>query len=155
MGLERFRRAQDGVWSGYQTALEEIRSGRKTSHWIWYIFPQIAGLGRSSTAQQYALVDLAEACAYLQDATLRARYEEMAAEVSSQLNKGVRVEVLMGGSIDALKLASSLTLFRAAASRLAEQDSGFEALAQRCDGLLRQMAPQGYAACSLTLEKLH
>ena len=60
--LERFHKAQASTSAGYDTALAEIRRGRKTSHWIWYIFPQIEGLGRSSTARAYALRDLAEAC---------------------------------------------------------------------------------------------
>ena len=64
MSLVRFHEAQASRSAGYDTALAEIRRGRKTSHWIWYIFPQLAGLGRSSTAQKYAIRDLAEACAY-------------------------------------------------------------------------------------------
>jgi uncharacterized protein (DUF1810 family) len=110
MSLERFHEAQASRSVGSDTALAEIRRGRKTSHWIWYIFPQLDGLGRSSTARTYALRDLAEACAYLRDPLLRARYEEIAGAVSDKLARGRALEALMGSSTDALKLASSLTL---------------------------------------------
>lgn len=81
----------------------------------------MAGLGRSGLAQYYGIQDLDEACEYLQDPVMRARYEEVTAAVAEQLEAGVPVERLMGGSIDALKLASSLTLFSAVASRLADE----------------------------------
>jgi uncharacterized protein (DUF1810 family) len=154
MSLERFHKAQASSSAGYDTALAEIRRVRKTSHWIWYIFPQIAGLGRSSTARAYALRDLAEARAYLRDPLLSARYEEIAAAVSEQLTRGRAVEDLMGSSTDALKLASSLTLFRAAAQCLAREDPTFESLAQRCDSILGQTSAQGYPPCAQTLARL-
>ena len=88
MSLARFHDAQASLSVGYKAALAEIRRGRKTSHWIWYIFPQLAGLGRSSTARAYALDDLAETCAYLRDPLLRTRYEEIACAVSDQLARG-------------------------------------------------------------------
>src|SRR6266700_354135 len=114
MSLKRFHEAQAARWGGHDTALAEIWAGGKRSHWIWYIFPQIEGLGRSSTARAYALRDLDEACAYLRDPILRARYEEIVAAVSEQLTRGIGVENLMASRTDALKLVSSLTLFRAA-----------------------------------------
>jgi uncharacterized protein (DUF1810 family) len=154
VNLERFRKAQASHWGGYDTALAEIRRGRKTSHWIWYIFPQIEGLGRSSTARAYAIRDLAEACAYLRDPLLRARYEEIAGAVSEQLLRGVTLEHLMGGSIDALKLVSSLTLFRAAAQSLAGEDPTFDSLAQRCDSILGRTNSQGYPPCAQTLARV-
>ena len=73
MSLQRFHEAQTDPRVGYDRALAEIRCGRKTSHWIWYIFPQLAGLGRSAMAEKYAIRDLAEACDYLRDPILRAR----------------------------------------------------------------------------------
>jgi uncharacterized protein (DUF1810 family) len=152
MSLERFHDAQADADSGYKAALAEMRSGRKRKHWIWYIFPQLAGLGRSGVAQYYGVRDLQEACEYLRDPILRARYDEIAAAVAEQLEAGVPVEHLMGGSIDALKLASSLTLFSAAASRLADETSS--ALARRCDAILRITTTQGYPACSFTIEQL-
>jgi uncharacterized protein (DUF1810 family) len=151
MSLNRFHLAQASPVAGYDTALAEIRRGRKTSHWIWYIFPQIEGLGRSSTARAYAIRDLAEACEYLRDPLLRARYEEIAGAVSDQLDRGRAVEDLMGGSTDALKLASSLTLVRAAAQSLAIDDPIFNSLAQHCDSILAQTSAQGYPPCAQTL----
>jgi uncharacterized protein (DUF1810 family) len=154
MSLERFHEAQASRSAGYDTALAEIRRGRKTSHWIWYIFPQLDGLGRSSTARTYALRDLAEACAYLRDPLLRAHYEEIAGAVSEQLALGHPLEHLMGSATDALKLVSSLTLFRAAARNLTSKDPTFEPLAQRCDSLLEQTATQGYPPCAQTLTRV-
>src|SRR3954452_19290292 len=132
MSLARFHEAQADPIAGYATALAEIRRGRKTSHWIWYIFPQLAGLGHSAMAQRYAIRDLAEACDYLRDPLLRARYEEITAAVHDQLAGGIAVKELMGRRIDARQLVSSLTLFRDAAESLAEEDSSFQVLAQRC-----------------------
>jgi uncharacterized protein (DUF1810 family) len=149
MSLERFHDAQADADSGYKAALAEMRSGRKRKHWIWYIFPQLAGLGRSGVAQYYGVRDLQEACEYLRDPVLRARYDEITVAVVEQLEAGVPVERLMGGSIDALKLASSATLFSAAASRLAD-----DALARRCDAILRITTAQGYPTCSFTVEQL-
>jgi uncharacterized protein (DUF1810 family) len=152
MSLQRFHDAQADADSGYEAALAEMRSGRKRRHWIWYIFPQLAGLGHSGVAQYYAIQDLEEACEYLRDPVLRKRYEEITAAVAEQLQAGLPIERLMGGSVDALKLASSLTLFSAAASRLADEASS--ALAHRCDAILQTTIPQGYPACSFTIEQL-
>ena len=149
MSLERFHDAQADADSGYKAALAEMRSGRKRKHWIWYIFPQLAGLGRSGVAQYYGVRDLQEACEYLRDPVLRARYDEITVAVVEQLEAGVPLERLMGGSIDALKLASSATLFSAAASRLAD-----DALARRCDAILRITTTQGYPVCSFTVKQL-
>ena|SRR5437764_10619751 len=154
MSLERFHEAQAKRWAGYDTALAEIRAGGKRSHWIWYIFPQIGGLGRSSTARAYAIEDLAEACAYLRDPILRERYEEIVAAVSEQLVRGIRLEDLMGGRTDALKLVSSLTLFHAAAEQLARSDPTFASLAQRLAALLGQTGGQGYPACDFTIGRI-
>ena len=154
MSLEPFHEAQARSWSGYDTALAEIRAGGKRNHWIWYIFPQIEGLGRSPTARAYALRDLAEACAYLRDPILRGRYDEIVAAVSEQLVRGIRVEDLMGGRIDALKLVSSLTLFRAAAQQLKQEDPTFASVAQRLAALLGQTGEQGYPACDFTLARI-
>jgi uncharacterized protein (DUF1810 family) len=154
MSLKRFHEAQASRCSGYDTALAEIRAGGKRSHWIWYIFPQIDGLGRSSTARAYAIRDLGEACAYLRDPVLRARYEEIVGAVSEQLVRGIRLEDLMGSQIDALKLVSSLTLFRAAAEQLAREDLTFASLAERLKALLEQTSEQGYSACDFTLARI-
>jgi uncharacterized protein (DUF1810 family) len=136
MSLVRFHEAQADPRADYETALAEIRGGRKTSHWIWYIFPQLVGLGRSAMAEKYAIRDLAEACDYLRNPLLRARYEEITAAVTDQLARGLPVEELMGSRIDAVKLVSSLTLFRDAAQSLAREDASFQVLAQRCDAAI-------------------
>jgi uncharacterized protein (DUF1810 family) len=151
MSLERFHDAQGRRSAGYDTAVAEIRRGRKTSHWIWYIFPQLDGLGRSSTARAYAIRNLAEACDYLRDPLLCTRYEEIAGVVSEQLACGLSLKDLMGTHTDALKLVSSLTLFRAAAQSLAGENASFHSLAQRCDSILGQIIVQGYPLCARTL----
>jgi uncharacterized protein (DUF1810 family) len=155
MSLERFHQAQDGGFAGYATALEEIRRGRKRSHWIWYVFPQLDGLGSSSTARQYAIRDLDEAGEYLRDPVLRNRYEEITAAVKKRLAARSTVEDLMGGDTDALKLASSLTLFREAARRGArlESDSDCTRLAQLCEQVLELTAAQGFGPCAFTIER--
>jgi uncharacterized protein (DUF1810 family) len=109
--LERFVQAQDSGGT-YQRAVAELRSGRKTTHWMWFIFPQIAGMGRSATAQAYAISDLAEAQAYLAHPILGPRLIECAEIVAAQ--QGRSAEQIFGG-IDAIKLRSSMTLFAHAA----------------------------------------
>lgn len=111
MDLERFLKAQDSGGT-YHQAVRELRNGRKTSHWMWFIFPQIAGLGRSATAQAYAISDLAEAQAYLAHPILGPRLIECAEIVAAQ--QGRSAEQIFGG-IDAIKLRSSMTLFAHAA----------------------------------------
>ena len=103
--LDRFVRAQE---ADYQRALAEIRSGRKRSHWMWYVFPQFAGLGLSATSQRYAINSLAEARAYLAHPMLGPRLTEIAEAV---LNVQGRTAHEMFGSPDDLKLNSSATLF--------------------------------------------
>ena len=154
MSLQRFHDAQADSVDGYADALSEMRRGHKSSHWIWYIFPQIEGLGHSSTAHHFALRDLNETRAYLRDPLLRAHYEEIAGVVAEQLSRGVKLGHLMGSSIDALKLASSITLFHAVSQALVKEDPTFAALAQCCDTILQQIAAQGYSPCAFTLECL-
>ena len=103
--LARFVRAQAGI---YEQTLAEIRSSRKRSHWMWFIFPQFAGLGHSPMAQRYAIGSIAEARAYLADPVLGTRYRECVA--SLQALPATTAERVFGG-IDAIKLKSSLTLF--------------------------------------------
>jgi uncharacterized protein (DUF1810 family) len=107
--LDRFKEAQQ---HSYQEALSEIELGRKESHWMWYIFPQIQGLGFSSMAQYYAIEDLQEAKAYLQDEVLSSRLTEISKALLKHKDKTAR-QIL--GSPDDLKLKSCMTLFRQAA----------------------------------------
>lgn len=103
--IDRFLSAQE--WS-YKTALEEIKLGRKISHWMWFIFPQIIGLGHSATAIFYAISGVDEAKAYLEDEILGVRLREICSELLKHSDKSA-VSIL--GEIDALKLRSSMTLF--------------------------------------------
>ena len=109
--LDRFVDAQERGGT-YAAALRELRAGRKTSHWMWFVFPQLAGLGRSATAQAYALSSLDEARAYLAHPVLGARLRECVAALLGHADASAE-EVL--GVIDALKLRSSMTLFARAA----------------------------------------
>lgn len=103
--LQRFLDAQE---RDYGTALAEIRAGHKTSHWIWYIFPQIAGLGYSSTSVFYAIADLGEAKAYMAEPTLRSHLIEISEALLNLESSNAR-EVM--GRPDDMKLRSSMTLF--------------------------------------------
>ncbi len=105
--LERFVAAQR---SDYATALRELRAGRKRSHWIWYIFPQVAGLGSSGMSRRYAIKTRREAEAYLAHPVLGPRLAECAQALLALAGRSAR-EVL--GSPDDLKLKSSMTLFAA------------------------------------------
>ncbi len=107
--LSRFLKAQE---RDYMTALAEIRSGRKRSHWIWYIFPQLKGLGFSSMAEYYGIDGLDEAIAYMKDPVLSARLIEISGALLT-LRSSDPGSVM--GYPDDLKLRSSMTLFRAAA----------------------------------------
>ncbi|WP_322920543.1 DUF1810 domain-containing protein [Nocardioides renjunii] len=111
MDLDRFVRAQDDRGT-YDRAMAELRAGRKTSHWMWFVFPQVAGLGRSGTAQAYAISGLAEAEAYLVHDVLGARLRECCRALLD-LEDTSAERVL--GSVDAMKLRSSMTLFARAA----------------------------------------
>ena len=106
-GLERFVKAQE---QSYGQALREIQNGRKRSHWMWYIFPQIQGLGHSPTAQYYAVRDQAEAKAYMAHPVLGSRLLEISGELLRLKSSNAR-EVF--GSPDDMKLKSSMTLFEA------------------------------------------
>lgn len=103
--LSRFTDAQK---RDYETALAEIRSGRKCSHWMWYIFPQIQGLGRSQTAQFYAIRDLGEAAAYLNDPYLGKNLMEIS-KALLEIEGSSASQIF--GSPDDMKLRSSMTLF--------------------------------------------
>lgn len=112
--LQRFVDAQAG--ETYERALAELRAGRKTSHWMWFVFPQIAGLGRSEMSVRYAISGLAEAQAYAAHPVLGVRYAECG-EALLALGDVSMTDVF--GPVDAQKLHSSLTLFAQAAPRSA------------------------------------
>jgi uncharacterized protein (DUF1810 family) len=106
--LERFLAEQEPVYEG---VLEELRRGRKTGHWIWFIFPQVAGLAHSDMSRRFAIASLAEARAYLAHPVLGARLRECTWVV---LTAGGRTAVEIFGSTDAMKLRSCMTLFHRA-----------------------------------------
>jgi uncharacterized protein (DUF1810 family) len=110
--LDRFVTAQN-IGGDYEQAAAELRRGRKTSHWMWYIFPQVEGLGYSAMSQRYAISSLAEAQAYLAHPVLGPRLTEVSRIL---LELETRSATAVFGGIDAQKLRSSMTLFDRAAS---------------------------------------
>ena len=127
--LDRFVDAQDGV---YAQALAELRAGRKESHWMWFVFPQVAGLGRSPTAQYYAIGSAGEARAYLGHPLLGPRLRECTEAVLTHPNRSAE-EIF--GAIDALKFRSSMTLFEAV-----DEDGAFGAALDAFYGGVRDPA---------------
>ena len=105
--LQRFVAAQD-AGATFGRAVAELRSGRKVSHWMWFVFPQIAGLGRSATAQEFAISSLGEAQAYLRHPVLGPRLAESARVLTEVAGRSAEQ---IFGSLDAQKLCSSMTLF--------------------------------------------
>ena len=130
--LDRFLAGQRDTYAG---ALAELRQGRKTGHWIWFVFPQVAGLGRSEMSLHYAITSLDEARAYLAHPVLGARLRECATVV--QATKG-RTAVEIFGSIDAVKVRSCMTLFH----RAAPEDPVFTSVLDRLYGGLPDEATE-------------
>jgi uncharacterized protein (DUF1810 family) len=137
-GLDRFKTAQGQRHAGFDTALAELRAGRKRSHWIWYIFPQLAGLGSSAMSRRYAVRDHEEAIAYLRDDVLAHRFLAVTTAVAEQLMKGVPLQRLMGSEIDVVKLISSLTLFHPVARDLyaATGDDTYQSIVHAAEDVL-------------------
>ena len=110
--LKRFHDAQKDKYAGYEVALQEMKSGCKVSHWIWYIFPQLKGLGMSDMADYYGIDGLQEAQEYMADTVLRKRLIEISTIL---LNIEEKSAPEIFGYIDAIKIRSSMTLFAEAA----------------------------------------
>ncbi|HUK33741.1 MAG TPA: DUF1810 family protein [Vicinamibacterales bacterium] len=142
--LDRFTRAQE---RDYEQALAELRAGRKRTHWIWYVFPQLAGLGNSPAAQTYGLQGVDEATEYLRNSVLRGRLFDAANAVRAHVERQppATLQTLMGSEIDVLKLVSSMTLFRAVARRI-----GDEEIASVAHAILRAGRGQGFPECEFT-----
>ena len=152
--IARFVEAQaDGE---YEAALAEIRAGRKRGHWIWYTFPQIAGLGTSSMSQAYAIHDRGEAEEYLRHPLLSHRLLEIASAAADHLRDGVALDTLMGSAIDAAKLVSSMTLFGEIARTLPERarTPTTDGVANAAESILAAAGSQGYPRCEHTLKRL-
>jgi uncharacterized protein (DUF1810 family) len=122
--LQRFVDAQEDA-AIYARALEELRAGRKRGHWIWFVFPQVAGLGHSPMSQAYAIRSLAEARAYLEHPLLGPRLRECC-EALLAVDPALSAEQILGG-IDAIKVRSSMTLF----ARADPSDQLFQAMLAR------------------------
>jgi uncharacterized protein (DUF1810 family) len=150
--LDRFKLALDRH-GGFAQAMSELRAGRKTGHWIWWVFPQIAGLGTSPTSRLYALQGREEAHAYLAGDVLRSRPIEVVATVREQVVGPVRrrLDGLKGSEIDTLKLVSSMTLFaEVARDPEVRALSGVEELGRMCEEILSVARGAGYPACDVT-----
>ena len=119
--LQRFINAQD-EYGSFKRALEEMKRGRKTGHWIWYVFPQLAGFGHSPMSKLYAISNIEEAKQYLENQTLYERLKEITNAVLS--HRGGDIVRIMGSHIDALKLRSSMTLFWCASRQLNAEQQG-------------------------------
>ena len=154
--LERFREAQEHRPDGFAAALGELRAGRKTGHWIWYIFPQLAGLGSSPVSLAYSLSNAGEAEDYLRDPVLRERLVAVTAAVAERLRAGQSLSALMGARVDVLKLVSSLTLFEAVSRRLeaASRDAGYQRVADVAGEVLEAAGQEGCPRCAFTLRTL-
>ncbi|WP_291983828.1 DUF1810 family protein [Luteitalea sp.] len=157
--LTRFIAAQDAAHDGLEAALAELGAGRKQGHWVWYVFPQLAGLGESPTARRFAIRGREEATAYLAHEALRTRLLQAIDVVWRQLAPPatLSLEALMGSRLDARKLVSSLTLFEAVATDLATTSGATEMarVASAAGDVLTLAADQGVPRCAFTLAHLH
>jgi uncharacterized protein (DUF1810 family) len=157
-GLDRFKSAQDSSDAGFTSALDEIRTGGKRGHWIWYVFPQLSGLGSSSLAQSFAIDGEEEATAFLHDEELRSRLLTIATAVAEHVKgrKTTSLRILMGSDTDARKVVSSLTLFGRVARKLRTTEglAVYAAIADVADEVLAVAASEGYPPCAYTLGRL-
>lgn len=156
--LCRFREAQASLHSGFASALAEIQSGRKRGHWIWYVFPQISGLGSSELSRKFAIENEDEAAAFLRDRALRSRLSTIANALVGQIkgDGALPLRTVMNSEIDARKVVSSLTLFRHVARTLCGSESSdvYGPIATVAEEILEIAASQGYPPCELTLRRL-
>ena len=150
--LERFVEAQNAD-AAFESALAEIRAGRKTSHWIRFVFPQLAGLGTSPTSRFYALDGRGEAERYLRHPVLGPRLLAITTAVVEHLRAGRQLEVLMGSRIDAAKTVSSMTLF---AEVVGEGSPGDQSatLSRLAREVLALAETQGLPPCRFTRSRL-
>ena len=151
--LERFKDAQNDDFSGIAAALAEIDAGRKRGNWIWYVFPQLAGLGRSDMSQAYGIDGMREAVEYLRDDVLRARLLSVVSALAAQRRTGsTRLSDIMASRLDAAKVMSSMTLFGAVASRLHTEGGCADCgdIARDAEEILRWGEEEGLPPCEYT-----
>lgn len=162
MSVDHFRLAQQNEWSGFEVALQEIQQGCKRGCWMWYIFPQITGLGQSSMSQRFSIQNRAHAFMYLDDKELCGNLLEMTRAVAIQIRRGATINQLVHW--DQAKLISSLTLFEIVANEAAGVDhakkkshesSSLEELSSLCHSILQMVCSKhGYSRCQHTLDVL-
>ncbi|HYQ02823.1 MAG TPA: DUF1810 family protein [Polyangiaceae bacterium] len=154
--LQRFHAAQAAEAHGYAAALAEICGSGKQSHWIWYVFPQLEGLGSSFDARRYGLAGPSEAKTYLEDPLLRTRLLEIATAVAARIEQGWSLLKIMGSSIDVLKLVSSLTLFEHVSREAltTAENPEYAALSSIAQRVLTAAASEGYPRCEFTRSAL-
>ena len=156
--LFRFHAAQDQLRAGHTDALHELQAGAKRSHWVWYVLPQLEGLGLSDMAQRYGLRGRGEAEAYLRDDVLRGRLLAIITAIATHVvpPASTPLAALMGSEIDARKAVSSLTLFEHVARRMPAPDqvSEVKAIGDSATRILDAVASQGYARCCVTLASM-
>lgn len=156
-GLERFIRAQDSPHFGFATALRELETDGKRGHWIWYVFPQLVGLGSSWNSEYYGIAGIPEAIAYLRQPVLRRRLLQITRVLANRLREGSKLTDLMGSDIDTRKIVSSMTLFRTIAEKASGGDPDAQEIneiAALADEVLTYGAAHGYPPCAHTIEVL-
>ena len=133
-----------------------MRAGGKRGHWIWYVFPQLSGMGSSAASRMYGLDGVSEAEEYLRDSLLRSRLLTIASAVGTQIESGATLLQLMGSAIDVTKLVSSMTLFGHVAQRLHEAEglTDFNAIADAATKILGRAEAEGYPPCQFTLRAI-
>lgn len=154
--VARFHHAHANPTAGFNAAIGELQSRRKVGHWVWYIFPQLHGLGKSAAAQRFALEDADEAWAYVAEPLLGAR---LALAFETVHKHPGTLHDLMREPIDVRKLVSSMTLFYVVCQQhLHDQDKLLEAraraIATSCHFILEKAASEGLPLCAVTLERL-
>jgi uncharacterized protein (DUF1810 family) len=155
--LARFRAAQSNPWWGYAAALAEIRAGQKTGHWMWYVFPQLQGLGSSGMSEYYGVASADEAEAYLLDPVLGERLSEITRALEAHVcaPAGAKTLSWVLEEIDALKVVSCLTLFTGVAERLGDAVPPWVvAFRESAERVLDAAAREGLERCAFTLEEL-
>jgi uncharacterized protein (DUF1810 family) len=138
--------AQEGREAGYKTALREINTGRKTSHWIWYVWPVLHGV-RTTSKPQFELPSIECACAWLRHATLGPRLVEITSAAVSHLEAGVPPKQLFGSAVDAFKFHNCVTLFQVAATQAQPQNVEAQLLFNRALLALGQEAAEPTLEC--------